>query len=65
MDHMHHVKKSCHIQWKYPDVPDTCNIEVDQILPIKPTGNWEFTVFNLSNVDPIKEEFKKTEQVRV
>ena len=60
MDHMHRVKKTCNVQWKYPDVPDTCNVKVDQILTIRPAGNWDSDIFSLCNADHIKEEFQKT-----
>ena len=43
-------------------MPDTCSVEVDQILPIKPNGHWDFTIFNLANSDLIKKEFKKAEK---
>ena len=61
MDHMHRLKKSCSIKWKYPDVPDICKVEADQILTIKPAGKWDFTIFNISNADSIIEEFQKPE----
>ena len=61
MDHMHRLKKSCSIKWKYPDVPDTCKVDADQILTIKPAGKWDVTIFNISNADSIIEEFQKPE----
>ena len=60
MDHLHRVKKSRHSQWKYPDISDTCPIEIDQALPVKPAGYWDFTIFNLSNADYINQEFQKS-----
>ena len=61
MDHLHCVKKSRHSQWKYPDISDTCTVEIDQVLPVKPAGNWDSTIFNLSNADYINQEFHKSE----
>ena len=62
MDHMHRVKKNCNNQWKLADLPDTCSVKVDQILPIKPNGHWNFTNFNLANSDFIRKECKEAEK---
>ena len=53
MDHMHHIEKENHINWKYPEIADTCKVEIDQILTIRPIGNKESNIYKLSNADLI------------
>lgn len=61
MDHMHRVKNTSHNEWKYPDMSDTCYVELDQILSIKPIGKWDFTIFTLDNANSIEKYFFKIE----
>ena len=54
IDHMHRVRKNSNIMWKYPQVSDSVEVELDQILELRPEGEWDLslsrsTVFKLKN----------------
>lgn len=59
VDHMERVKVGVDIVWHYPSISDCQDVEEEQILPYKPTGEWDLTQlrdmkYKLTNITDVR-----------
>ena len=58
IDHLHRIRKNSNVVWKYPEKADLAEVMSDQVLAVRPIGQWDLThsrkmTFKLNNVKDI------------